>query len=55
MLKKSSKPGVTWDRRIVLPLTRQIVKRLDRAREGDETRLDVIRVAIDRELVRRGG
>ncbi len=39
--------------RLTLPLAEGVVARLDEAREEGETRLDVIRVAIERELKRR--
>ncbi len=42
-----------WDERLLVPLTKETVARLDAAREDDEDRLDVIRAAIERELKRR--
>ena len=42
-----------WDERITLPITSEVLARLDAAKRDDETRLDVIRQAIDRELKRR--
>jgi len=42
-----------WDERILVPLTKETVAKLDAAREDDEDRLDVIRAAIERELKRR--
>lgn len=42
-----------WDERITLPITSAVLTRLDAAKQDDETRLDVIRTAIDRELKRR--
>jgi hypothetical protein len=39
--------------RIQLPLTDTMLAALDSARDGEETRLDVIRTAIERELKRR--
>lgn len=42
-----------WDERILVPLAKETVDRLDTAREDGEDRLDVIRQAIDRELKRR--
>jgi len=42
-----------WDERLLVPLTKETVGRLDAARQDDEDRLDVIREAIERELNRR--
>lgn len=42
-----------WDERLLVPLTKETVARLDAAREPDEDRLAVIREAIERELRRR--
>lgn len=42
-----------WDERLLLPLTKETVDRLDAARQDGEDRLDVIRQAIERELKRR--
>lgn len=42
-----------WDERLLVPLTKETVARLDAARDEDEDRLDVIRAAIERELKRR--
>ena len=39
--------------RITLPLAEGVAARLDAARADGETRLDVIRAAIERELERR--
>jgi hypothetical protein len=42
-----------WDERVLVPLTKETVERLDAARKEDEDRLDVIRAGIERELKRR--
>jgi metal-responsive CopG/Arc/MetJ family transcriptional regulator len=42
-----------WDERILLPLTNAILKQIDAARSKDETRVDLIRHAIELELKRR--
>jgi len=42
-----------WDERILLPLTSGMLERLDAGLADGETRLDLIRKAIDRELKRR--
>lgn len=42
-----------WTDRLTLPLDRETVDGLDAARADDEDRLDVIREAIRRELLRR--
>ncbi len=42
-----------WTERLTLPLTEETVQRLDTALRDDETRLDLIREAIERELKRR--
>jgi hypothetical protein len=42
-----------WDERILLPLASGTLERLDAALQDDETRLDLIRSAIERELKRR--
>jgi hypothetical protein len=44
---------IVWDVRILLPLTTAILKHIDAARSKDETRVDLIRDAIERELNRR--
>lgn len=51
--KKSMGRKKLWDERILLPLAAETLKRVDAALHGDETRLDLIREAIDRELKRR--
>jgi hypothetical protein len=42
-----------WDERILLPLTAETLVRIDTNLGDEETRLDLIRQAIDRELKRR--
>lgn len=42
-----------WPERLTLPLTSEMVSDMDAALEKDETRLDLIREAIERELKRR--
>jgi metal-responsive CopG/Arc/MetJ family transcriptional regulator len=42
-----------WPERILVPMTENMRERLDAAREANESRLDVIREAIERELKRR--
>jgi hypothetical protein len=42
-----------WDERILLPLASEMLERLDGLLAEGETRLDLIREAIDRELKRR--
>lgn len=42
-----------WDQRILLPLASETVDRIDGALDDAETRLDLIRQAIERELKRR--
>ena len=42
-----------WTERLTLPLDAETDERLDAALHGDETRLDLIRAAIERELRRR--
>lgn len=42
-----------WDERLLVPLAKETVERLDATRNEDEDRLDVIRAAIERELKRR--
>lgn len=42
-----------WDERILLPLASETLERIDAALRDDETRLDLIRAAIERELKRR--
>jgi hypothetical protein len=42
-----------WDERILLPLKSETLERLDGLLTEEETRLDLIREAIDRELKRR--
>ena len=42
-----------WDERILLPLTSEMLERLDASLADGETRLDLIREAIERELKRR--
>lgn len=42
-----------WDERILLPLKSQTLTRLDGLLSDGETRLDLVREAIDRELKRR--
>jgi len=42
-----------WDERILLPLAAETLERIDAALDAGETRLDLIRDAIDRELKRR--
>lgn len=42
-----------WDERILLPLKTDTLDRVDAALRDDETRLDLIREAIEKELKRR--
>jgi len=42
-----------WPERLTLPLTSETIAEMDSSLEEGETRLDLIRVAIDRELKRR--
>lgn len=42
-----------WQERLTLPLTTETVAELDAALQEGETRLDLIRKAIERELKRR--
>jgi hypothetical protein len=42
-----------WPERITLPLTTETVEEVDAALQDGETRLDLIREAIERELKRR--
>ena len=42
-----------WDERILLPLTKETLARVDAALDDDEARLDLIREAIEKELKRR--
>jgi hypothetical protein len=42
-----------WDERILLPLKIETLEQMDAALEDGETRLDLIREAIERELKRR--
>lgn len=42
-----------WDLRILLPLATGTADRIDAALDEGETRLDLIRQAIERELKRR--
>lgn len=42
-----------WTERLTLPLTKEIVDRMDAALDAKEARLDLIREAIERELKRR--
>ncbi|MBO1020853.1 hypothetical protein IPV08_12825 [Methylobacterium sp. SD274] len=42
-----------WEKRLTLPLTSDMVDRLDAAREPGEDRLTVIRKGIERELKAR--
>ncbi|TXN43580.1 hypothetical protein [Methylobacterium sp. WL7] len=42
-----------WEKRLTLPLTSEMVDRLDAAREPGEDRLTVIRKGIERELKAR--
>lgn len=42
-----------WDERILLPLTSEMLERVDAALQKDEARLDLIRLAIEKELKRR--
>jgi metal-responsive CopG/Arc/MetJ family transcriptional regulator len=42
-----------WDERILLPLTSEMLKRLDSLLGEKEVRLDLIREAIEKELKRR--
>jgi len=42
-----------WPERLTLPLTSETVAEMDSALKEGETRLDLIREAIDRELQRR--
>lgn len=42
-----------WPERLTLPLTTKTIERMDSNLEEGETRLDLIRAAIERELKRR--
>ena len=42
-----------WDERILLPLKAETVTEIDGALDDGETRLDLIRTAIERELKKR--
>jgi metal-responsive CopG/Arc/MetJ family transcriptional regulator len=42
-----------WTERLTLPLTAEMVARMDAALAEGEARLDLIRAAIERELKRR--
>jgi hypothetical protein len=42
-----------WTERLTLPLTEETVERLDAALQDGESRLDLIREAIEKELKRR--
>jgi hypothetical protein len=42
-----------WEKRLTLPLTSEMVDRLDAAKEPGEDRLTVIRKGIERELKAR--
>jgi hypothetical protein len=42
-----------WDERITLPISTEMIEALDDALHKDETRLDLIRLAIEKELKRR--
>ncbi len=42
-----------WTERLTLPVTKELVDRMDAALADGEARLDLIREAIDRELKRR--
>jgi hypothetical protein len=42
-----------WAERLTLPISTEMLERIDRLLSGDEARLDLIREAIDRELKRR--
>jgi len=42
-----------WDERILLPLTADTIAEMDRLLEDGETRLDLVRYAIEMELRRR--
>lgn len=42
-----------WAERLTLPISTEMLERIDRLLAGDEARLDLIREAIDRELKRR--
>jgi metal-responsive CopG/Arc/MetJ family transcriptional regulator len=42
-----------WAERILLPLTSETLERVDAALRDEETRLDLIREAIEKELKRR--
>lgn len=43
-----------WPERLTLPISTEMLEKIDAMLAGDETRLDLIREAIDRELKRRG-
>lgn len=53
--KRQGRRGPTkeYEARITLPLTADMLAELDGAKEPDETRVDVIRAAIAREIERR--
>lgn len=42
-----------WDTRILLPLAAETLERIDAALDDGQSRLDLIRQAIERELKRR--
>jgi hypothetical protein len=42
-----------WDSQLRLPVTEQMVSRIDAALATDEARVDFIRESIERELARR--
>ena len=42
-----------WAERLTLPISTEMLERIDRLLSRDETRLDLIREAIERELKRR--
>jgi hypothetical protein len=42
-----------WEERILLPLKTETLERIDSALRKDETRLDLVREAIEKELKRR--
>jgi metal-responsive CopG/Arc/MetJ family transcriptional regulator len=43
-----------WAERLTLPISTEMLEKIDAMLASDETRLDLIRDAIDRELKRRG-
>lgn len=42
-----------WAKRITLPLSTELLGRVDKALAKDEARVDLIRAAVERELKRR--